>query len=137
MNRRPDATDKHVGKRIRMRRLMLNMTQEDLAGQLKLTYQQLQKYETGANRISAGRLLELSHALRAPIEFFFDGLPGPKGKSAAGNRQPSQGFVSDFFASAQGLALAGVFIRVRTPALRRRIVRLVEEFAAGSGGNRT
>ena len=74
------------------------------------------------------------HALRAPIDFFFDGLPEPKGTSTAGNRQPSQGFVYDFFASAQGLTLAGVFIRVRTPALRRRIVKLVEEFAAGPEG---
>jgi transcriptional regulator with XRE-family HTH domain len=137
MNRRPDETDKHVGKRVRMRRLMLKMTQEELAGRLRLTYQQLQKYETGANRVSAGRLLELSHVLRASIDFFFEGLPGRKGTFAAGNRQQSQGFVSDFFASAQGLALAGVFTRVRTPALRRRIVRLVEEFAAGSGVNRT
>ena len=77
MNRRPDATDKHVGKWVRMRRLMLKMTQEELAGRLRLTYQQLQTYETGANRVSAGRLLELFHALRAPIDFFFDGLPGP------------------------------------------------------------
>ena len=137
MNRRPDATDKHVGKRVRMRRLMLKMTQEELAGRLRLTYQQLQKYESGANRVSAGRLLELSHVLRAPIDFFFEGLPGHKGTFAAGNRQQSPGFVSDFLASAQGLTLAGVFIRVRTPALRRRVVRLVEEFAAGSGLNRT
>jgi len=78
MGRRADATDKHVGKRARMRRLLLEMTQEQLAGQLGLTFQQLQKYEKGLNRVSASRLLEMSRALRVPIQFFFDGLPAKK-----------------------------------------------------------
>src|SRR5580704_14977680 len=71
----PHPTDKHVGNRVRMRRLMLGMSQEKLADQLGLTFQQVQKYEKGTNRISASRLQEISHVLEVPVPFFFEGAP--------------------------------------------------------------
>ena len=74
-----DAVDRHVGSRIRMRRLMLGLGQAKLADQLELTFQQVQKYEKGSNRIGAGRLHQLSHILDVPVSFFFEGAPKPTG----------------------------------------------------------
>ena len=136
MRRAPNTTDKHVGKRVRMRRLMIKMTQEKLAAQLGLTFQQVQKYEKGVNRISASRLREMSHVLQVPVQFFFDGLPETKGGSGKDRQDPSQKFVHDFLASSDGLALARAFTRLKSSKLRRRIVQLVKEFvdeAAGEG----
>jgi len=136
MRRAPNTTDKHVGKRVRMRRLMIKLTQEKLAAQLGLTFQQVQKYEKGVNRISASRLREMSHVLQVPVQFFFDGLPETKGGSGKDRQDPSQKFVHDFLASSDGLALARAFTRLKSSKLRRRIVQLVKEFvdeAAGEG----
>jgi len=71
----PNPTDQHVGARVRMRRIMLAMSQEKLGAALNLTFQQVQKYEKGTNRIGAGRLQQLSHVLQVPVEFFFEGAP--------------------------------------------------------------
>jgi transcriptional regulator with XRE-family HTH domain len=71
----PNPTDKHVGSRVRMRRMMLSMSQQKLADGLGLTFQQVQKYERGANRIGASRLQQISHLLQVPIAFFFEGAP--------------------------------------------------------------
>jgi transcriptional regulator with XRE-family HTH domain len=129
MGRNPDATDRHVGKRVRMRRLMIKMSQQRLAAQLGLTFQQVQKYEKGVNRLSAGRLREMSGALGVPVQFFFDGLPELKGVPVKSRHEPSQAFVDDFLSSTDGLALAAAFVRVKNPKLRRRLVQLVKEFS--------
>src|SRR5215472_14303075 len=71
----PSPTDQHVGRRVRMRRKMLAMSQERLAEALGITYQQVQKCEKGANRIGASRLQQMSHLLQVPVEFFFEGAP--------------------------------------------------------------
>ena len=134
MRRAPNTTDKHVGKRVRMRRLMIKMTQEKLAAQLGLTFQQVQKYEKGVNRISASRLREMSHVLQVPVQFFFDGLPETKGGSGKDRQDPSQKFVHDFLASSDGLALARAFTRLKSSKLRRRIVQLVKEFVDEAAG---
>jgi len=134
MRRAPNTTDKHVGKRVRMRRLMIKMTQEKLAAQLGLTFQQVQKYEKGVNRISASRLREMSHVLQVPVQFFFDGLPETKGGSGKDRPDPSQKFVHDFLASSDGLALARAFTRLKSSKLRRRIVQLVKEFVDEAAG---
>src|SRR5580692_6117748 len=78
----PNPTDKHVGARIRMRRLMLGMSQTTLAQGLDLTFQQIQKYEKGVNRVGASRLQQIAHILRVPVEFFFEGAPGVQGAKA-------------------------------------------------------
>ena len=71
----PNPTDKHVGARVRMRRMMLSMSQEKLGDALGLTFQQVQKYEKGANRIGASRLQQIAHILQVPVSFFFEGAP--------------------------------------------------------------
>ena len=117
----PNPVDKHVGSRVRMRRMMLGMSQEELGEGLGLTFQQVQKYEKGTNRIGAGRLQHISHILQIPVPFFFEGSPH--------GEAPSPPYVSDFLATADGLALLKAFMRIKKPALRQRIVELVEEMA--------
>lgn len=115
-----------------MRRLMLKMSQENLAAKLGITFQQIQKYEKGVNRISAGRLREMSHALQVPIVFFFDGLPEMKGAAAKSRKEPPSEFVHDLLASPDGVALAKAFTRIGSRNVRRRIVQMVNEFASGA-----
>jgi transcriptional regulator with XRE-family HTH domain len=121
----PHPTDKYVGSRVRMRRLMLGMSQEKLADQLRLTFQQVQKYEKGTNRISASRLQEISHILSVPVPFFFEGGPHAGGHSKRGDI-PSPAYITDFLANSDGLSLVKAFIRIKDATLRRSIVRLVE-----------
>jgi transcriptional regulator with XRE-family HTH domain len=126
MPKSPDPTDKHVGTRVRMRRLMLGVTQTTLADALGLTFQQVQKYEKGVNRISASKLQQISNFLQVPIPFFFEGLPGPSSKSAKKGDALLPSDVYQFVATSDGLSLAKSFTRIRSPQLRRCIVSLVE-----------
>ena len=119
--------DKHVGGRIRMRRKMLGMTQGTLGDGLGLTFQQVQKYEKGTNRIGAGRLQHISHLLQVPVPFFFEGAPNLPGQSWGLGSAPSPAYVSDFLASTEGLALTKAFMRIKEQAMRRCIVDLVEK----------
>jgi transcriptional regulator with XRE-family HTH domain len=129
----PNPIDKHVGSRVRMRRMMLSMSQEKLGGGLGLTFQQVQKYEKGTNRIGASRLQQISHILQVPVAFFFEGAPTfhpQTGDGADGmGEAPSPTYVSDFLATSDGLALTKAFMEIKEPKLRRRIVDLVEEIA--------
>jgi transcriptional regulator with XRE-family HTH domain len=124
----PNPTDKHVGSRVRMRRMMLGMSQEKLGHALGLTFQQVQKYEKGTNRIGASRLQQISHILQVPVAFFFEGAPGVP--MSEGGDAPSPAYVSDFLATSDGLALTKAFMRIDDTKLRRRIVDLVEQIAA-------
>ena len=121
VKRAGNPVDKHVGNRVRMRRMMLEMSQTKLGDALGLTFQQVQKYEKGKNRIGASRLQHISHILQVPVDFFFDG--SPQGEA------PSPPYVSDFLATADGLALVEAFMRIKERSLRRRIVELVEYIA--------
>jgi transcriptional regulator with XRE-family HTH domain len=123
---KPNPIDKHVGSRVCMRRMMLAMTQEKLGAALGLTFQQVQKYEKGMNRISASRLQQISHVLQVPIPFFFDGQPH---HDAGQHSAPSPDYVSDFLATADGLSLAKTFMQIKQPKLRHGIVKLVEQIA--------
>jgi transcriptional regulator with XRE-family HTH domain len=128
----PNPIDKHVGSRVRMRRMMLSMSQEKLGDALGLTFQQVQKYEKGTNRIGASRLQQISQILQVPVAFFFEGAPNipPLGGSTDGMKEaPSPAYVSDFLATSEGLALTKAFMRIKEAKLRRRIVDLVEEIA--------
>ena len=125
----PNPIDKHVGSRVRMRRMMLSMSQEKLGDALGLTFQQVQKYEKGTNRIGASRLQQISNILQVPVEFFFEGAPHLGGASRADGDAPSPAYVSDFLASSDGLALTKAFMRIGDAKLRRRIVDLVEQIA--------
>jgi transcriptional regulator with XRE-family HTH domain len=126
----PNPIDKHVGSRVRMRRMMLAMSQEKLGDALGLTFQQVQKYEKGTNRIGASRLQQISHILQVPVAFFFEGAPNLHGSVDGGMKEaPSPAYVSDFLATSEGLSLTKAFMRIKEPKLRRRIVDLVEEIA--------
>ena len=120
----PNPIDKHVGSRVRMRRMMLGMSQSTLADGLDLTFQQVQKYEKGTNRISASRLLHISQILQLPVTFFFEGTPG---QSKAKDDAPSLAYVTDFLATRNGLTLTKAFMKIKDAKLRRNIVNLVEE----------
>jgi transcriptional regulator with XRE-family HTH domain len=129
----PNSTDRHIGSRVRMRRKMLAMSQTQLADALGITYQQVQKNESGTNRIAATRLQQISHILQVPIAFFFEGTPkasaprGPRGSAL------SIAQIDDFVASSEGLRLIGAFMRVHNADLRRKIVMLVQKIAGDDG----
>lgn len=129
MQKLPDPTDKHVGTRVRMRRLMLDMSQTDIARAVGLTFQQVQKYEKGTNRVSASRLQQFSKILEVPIPFFFEGLATPKSTSKQTTDAPSPAYVSDFLASSDGLSLVKSYTRIKNPGLRRAIVNIVKSLA--------
>jgi transcriptional regulator with XRE-family HTH domain len=122
-----NAVDKHVGRRVCMRRLMLGMTQTGLGDGLGLTFQQVQKYEKGTNRISASRLQQISQILQVSPEFFFEGAPG---QFNTDGKAPPPSYVSEFLLSPHGLLLARAFARLPDARLRRSIVALVESIAA-------
>jgi transcriptional regulator with XRE-family HTH domain len=128
----PNPVDKHVGSRVRMRRMMLGMSQEKLGDALGLTFQQVQKYEKGTNRIGASRLSQIAQILQVQVSFFFEGAPtvgtGPRQEGFAEAASPA--YVSDFLASADGLSLTKSFMKIGDAKLRRRIVDLVEQIAA-------
>jgi len=129
----PNPIDKHVGSRVRMRRMMLSMSQEKLGNSLGLTFQQVQKYEKGTNRIGASRLQQIAHILQVPVSFFFEGAPthGLTARVEGMSEAPSPAYVSDFLATSDGLALTKAFMRISDSKLRRRIVDLVEQIAVG------
>jgi transcriptional regulator with XRE-family HTH domain len=128
----PNPIDKHVGSRVRMRRMMLGMSQEKLGDALGLTFQQVQKYEKGTNRIGASRLQQIAIILQVPVAFFFEGAPTLHTQPEGMKEAPSPAYVSDFLATSEGLALTKAFTRIKQPKLRRRIVDLVEEIAEKS-----
>jgi transcriptional regulator with XRE-family HTH domain len=121
--RTPNPVDLHVGGRIRMRRRILGVSQERLAEALGLTFQQVQKYERGANRVSASKLYEIARTLQAPITYFFEGLPDPiaSGQDDANSEQA----MHDFLMTAEGLELASLFPKIRRGRVRRKLLDLV------------
>jgi transcriptional regulator with XRE-family HTH domain len=137
----PNPIDRHVGSRVRMRRVMLGMSQEKLGEALGLTFQQVQKYEKGTNRIGASRLQQISRTLDVPPAFFFEGSPsfeaianpepGYRGGVAEGSNAP---YVADFLATAEGLHLNMAFARIHDPKIRKRIVDLVSSLAGEEPG---
>ena len=108
---------------------MLGMSQEKLGDALDLTFQQVQKYEKGTNRIGASRLQQIAHFLQVPVSFFFEGAPDLPGGTSGMGEAPSPAYVSDFLATSDGLALTKAFMRIKDPKLRRRIVDLVTQIA--------
>ena len=127
----PNPIDRHVGSRVRMRRMMLGMSQEKLGDALGLTFQQVQKYEKGTNRIGESRLQQISQILQVPVAFFFEGAPHVPGASGTVEMEaaPSPAYVADFLATSDGLSLTKAFMRIPDAKLRRRIVDLVEQIA--------
>jgi len=125
----PNPVDKYVGSRIRMRRIMLGMSQEKLGESLGLTFQQIQKYEKGTNRVGASRLQQISEVLQVPVAFFFEGRASDV-PAQGFDEASSPAYVTDFLATSEGLALTRAFMRIPDSKLRRSIVELVERIAA-------
>ena len=131
--KKPKPTDKHVSSRVRMRRLMLAMSQEKLGAALGLTFQQVHKYEKGTNRIGASRLQQISHILQVPVTFFFEGAPTASTPHGSNRSALSMAQIDDFVSDSDGLRLIGAFMRIDNAAVRRRIVMLVQEIAGDDG----
>ena len=129
----PSPIDKHVGSRVRMRRIMLAMSQEKLGAALGLTFQQVQKYEKGTNRIGASRLQQISQILQVPVVFFFEDLPNALAPYDSSGSALSVAQIDDFVSDSDGLRLIGAFMRIDNAALRRRIVMLVQEITGDDG----
>jgi transcriptional regulator with XRE-family HTH domain len=135
--RRPNPVDVHVGSRVRLRRMLLGMSQERLGEQLGLTFQQIQKYEKGVNRIGASRLYDLSNVLGVPVQFFYEKAPAgePSGEPQPGfSEQAEDSYVVDFLNSREGLELNKAFVRITDPRVRRQIIELVRSLAGGTDG---
>lgn len=129
----PNPIDKHVGSRVRMRRMMLSMSQEKLGEAIGLTFQQIQKYEKGTNRIGSSRLQQIADVLQVTVSFFFEGAPSTQKAAGAVAEFVSPAITSDFLATSDGLALTKAFMSISSQKLRRRIVGLVEQMAADQG----
>lgn len=132
MKKIPNPVDVHVGSRVRMRRILIGMSQEKLGDALGLTFQQVQKYEKGTNRIGASRLQAIANILGVPVDYFFDGMPSDETTpilNMADALPDEATYVVDFLATAEGVQLNKAFVRIRDAKLRRKVVELVKEIA--------
>ena len=127
--KKPNPIDVHVGSRVRLRRTMLGMSQEKLGEHLGITFQQIQKYEKGANRVGASRLQEIARVLNTPISFFFEDAPGDAEKTGGFNEAESSNYVVDFLSSSEGLQLNRAFVKIKDAKVRRKIVEMVKALA--------
>ena len=125
VERSPNPVDLHVGARIRMRRKVLGVSQEKLAEELCLTFQQVQKYERGANRVSASKLYEIARALSSPVSYFFEGLSDPATSPKAADEDRADASMHTFLMTPEGLELAAVFPKIKRSRVRRRLLDLV------------
>jgi transcriptional regulator with XRE-family HTH domain len=133
VEKRPNPTDRHVGARVRMRRILMTMSQEKLGEALGVTFQQVQKYEKGVNRISASRLQQIAETLGVTPAYFFEGAPGPESDPQVGFAEESVAYVANFLSTSEGLQLNRAFARIRDARVRRRIVDLVVSLAERDG----
>ena len=125
----PNPTDTHVGNRVRERRLALGMTQQKLAEAVDLTFQQIQKYEKGTNRIGGSRLQQFANILKVSVPFFFEGGPNAPSQRKTKAVDPLISDVSEFISSSDGLALIKAFLKIKDTKLRRGITNFVEQIA--------
>ncbi|MFM1813749.1 MAG: hypothetical protein RLZ98_444 [Pseudomonadota bacterium] len=133
--RRANPIDVHVGSRVRLRRMILGMSQEKLAEKLGLTFQQVQKYEKGINRVGASRLFELANVLGVPVQFFYEELQSVQQGSAMANGFADSGtesYIVDFLNTREGLELNRAFVRIADAKVRRSVVELVRTLAGES-----
>ena len=131
--KQPNPIDIHVGSRVRLRRMMLGMSQEKLGENLGITFQQIQKYEKGTNRIGASRLQHIARVLTVPVSFFFEDAPGSVPDEHDDHNglaeRPSASYVVDFLSSSEGVQLNKAFSRIRDARVRRKVIELVRAMA--------
>jgi transcriptional regulator with XRE-family HTH domain len=131
-SRRPNPIDVHVGSRVRFRRMLLGMSQEKLGEKLGLTFQQVQKYEKGINRIGASRLFDLAQVLGVSVQFFYEEAPAAETSQLATEgpaEKPDENSIVEFLRSRDGLELNRAFVRISDVKARRAIVELVRSLA--------
>lgn len=126
--KKPNPIDIHVGGRIRLRRNMLGMSQERLGESLGITFQQIQKYEKGTNRVGASRLQAIASILEVPVSFFFEDAPGSTAEGGFAEENQTT-YVVDFLSSTEGLRLNRAFVRITDQKVRSRIIDLVRALA--------
>jgi transcriptional regulator with XRE-family HTH domain len=126
----PNPVDRHVGSRVRMRRVLVGMSQEKLGDALGLTFQQVQKYEKGTNRIGASRLQQIAGVLNVSPAFFFEDLENDSSGEPAGLQEDGSAFVVDFLSTSEGLMLNKNFVRIKDAKVRRKVVELVASLAS-------
>lgn len=129
--RAPNPVDVHVGTRMRMRRMMLSVSQEKLGEALGVSFQQIQKYEKGTNRIGAGRLQDIATNLEVPISYFYDDMPGTE--RTDGFSEAGVSYVSDLLVLPEGMELTRAFLQIKDAGVRRRIVELVKAISHQEG----
>ncbi len=135
--KKSNPVDAHVGSRVRLRRMLVGLSQEKLGDQLGLTFQQVQKYEKGVNRIGASRLYQLSQILEVPVQFFFEGAPPTNGSSGSGYGKPdTEAFLYEFLNTRDGLELNRAFVRISDSQVRRSIVDLVRAIGQSESGGK-
>jgi len=127
--KKPNPIDTHVGSRIRLRRNMLGMSQEKLGENLGITFQQVQKYEKGTNRVGASRLQAIASILGVPVAFFFEDAPGQDVAPGGFAEESPTAFAVEFCSTPEGLQLNRAFYRIADPKVRRRIVDLVKSLS--------
>ncbi len=131
--KKPNPVDQHVGSRVRLRRMLLGMSQERLGESMGLTFQQVQKYEKGVNRIGASRLFQISKILDVPVQFFFEEAPHVGGRTTPGMAEAnSEAFILEFLNSREGLELNRAFVKIADPKVRKSVVDLVRALSARS-----
>ncbi len=123
--KRPNPVDVHVGARIRLRRNMIGLSQEKLGESLGITFQQIQKYEKGMNRVGASRLQAIGNTLNVPVTFFFDDMPGQSDKPKGFEEESETTYVVGFLNSSEGIQLARAFAKIGDAKIRRKILDLV------------
>jgi transcriptional regulator with XRE-family HTH domain len=128
--RAANAIDRKLGQRVRARRLEIGMSQERLAELLGVTFQQVQKYEKGVNRIAASRLFDISGALDMSISRFFEGLSS---RSASGGAEASKDYIDDALATPEGAQLMALFASIKNVKVRRRVIELVKALVEEGG----
>jgi transcriptional regulator with XRE-family HTH domain len=139
-SRRPNPIDVHVGSRVRFRRMLLGMSQEKLGERLGLTFQQVQKYEKGINRIGASRLFDLSQVLGVPVQFFYEEAPATEPSRLMIDgfaEKPEESSIVEFLRSRDGLELNKAFVRIADAKARRAIVDLVRSLANEEANDNT
>ncbi len=129
----PNPVDSHVGSRVRMRRVLIGMSQEKLGEALGITFQQIQKYEKGTNRIGASRMQQIATVMGVPVSYFFDDAPGGDAKAKGFGESAGSDYVVDFLTTAEGLQLNKSFVKISDAKVRRKVVELVSALADRDG----
>lgn len=135
-SKKSNRIDAHVGSRVRLRRMVVGLSQEKLGDKIGLTFQQIQKYEKGVNRIGASRLFSLSQILEVPVQFFFEGAPQAERLKNHGYADSgTEDFLYEFLNTRDGLELNRAFVKISDARVRRTVIELVRSLAGGDANN--